>query len=421
MKERIISFLLSLTIIFSGMSSYASDIGIMERVQTRVASIEEQDSFEKLFDFDELNIYKSDDVHMLPIRPILERLGYEIKWNVDLKQVDISKDLITTSIKPGENYYFSHKTPVKLSKAPEIKAGVTYVPLDFFKTILGEPLTIAGSSIGIFKRETVILEKESLELEGYIKDKLDSEDNQSILISVDKADLNLGELSLHIVDETEILDSKGEKISFEDLNVGDRLEIETPRYMTMSLPPQTTARRIVREEFLNLQSDKKVVDERELSYPVLKYGGNKVVESLFNQRIDEYISSLANNDLFFDLKLDYNISLINKGLVSIIFRGSFTHMGKEKELIKVLNVDLKNGSEINFENYFKEDDSSQKELNRMINSLVRKNYNMEFEAEEVFLYFKENHLVLYYYELDDSAVIPVEVYLDYEKIKDLIK
>ena len=423
MKRKLMTLLLSLTIIFSGVSSYGLSMGIVERVGNGEASIKEgKNSFRKLFDTEDLNIYKTEDIYMIPVRPVLERLGYKVEWNKELKQVNISKDFVTSSLKAGENYYFYNGEPAKLSRAPEVRDATTYVPLEYFEKVLKEPLILAGNSLGLLEREILVDEKDSLEIEGYLKNKLEDENSGTkyVLVGVEKSDIKLSDLIVHVVDETEILNKEDEKISFKDLKIGDKLELETPIYMTMSLPPQTTGKKIVRSSFIDLEKKTKKQDENTLNFPVLSYEGNKVVESLFNQKIDGYITSILNNDMFFDLDLDYNISALNEDLISLVFRGKFTNLGKEKDLVKVLNIDLKTGEEINFDSYFSKDPEKQEELKKLIEKEVRKNYNKEFEAEGLFIYFKENQVVIYYYELDDSAVVPIEIYLDKDKIKDLI-
>lgn len=424
MKRKISAFFLSLTIIFTSSISYGLNSGVMEKVNSRsILSMDETNTFEKLFTLSELNVYEKDGVYMIPVRKVLEKLDYEVSWNNNLKQVDIVKDMDVYTLKNGEYYYFKGKEPIKLSTAPETKDGITYVPLEFFSTVLGQQVIVTGPNLGLYKTEINVVEKESLDMLGYIKSINVAADNKTILTSIDneKSEMPIGQLSLHVFDDTEILNSDEEKINFKALKVGDEIEFITPRYMTMSLPAQTTAKKIVKKEFLEIEKKDYEKDEKHLSYPVLTYKGDKAVESLFNQRVDEYLNELKEDDMFYDLKLDYNISLLNKERISLIFNGKFTYMGQERDSIKVLNMDLTNGEEIVYENYFKTDQESKEKLEKLIRSEVKKTYGKDFEAEGIFLYFTEDTTVLYYYELDDSAVTPIEIYLTNDKIKELIK
>lgn len=418
MKGKFLPFLLSLTIIFSPLGSQAMDLGILEKVANgEVISRQEKNSFEKLFSAEELGLYRQGEVPMLPIRKLLEGLGYEIRWNKELRQVDIFKDAWTTSIKPGQNYYFKDKEPIRLSQAPEIKDGETYVPLGFFESILGEPIILAGESVGIFRREIILKEKDSLELEGYIKNIYEEDSRISILVGLTKSDFRLGEILVHIVEDTEVYDSLDQKISARSLLIGDRVRLETPIYMTMSLPAQTTAKRVNRYDFIRLEN--KLEDD--FNYPLMTFKENQKVESLFTQKIEDFIGSLRENDLFVDLKLDYSISSLDSEILSLVFRGKFTYLGEETDLIRVFNIDLKSGQELNFSNYFKSDVRSQELLKDLLRKEVKKNYNKDFEAEGLYIYFRENFVVVYYYEMDDRVSVPLEIYLDREEIKELVK
>lgn len=424
MKRKMTTVLLSLTIILNSITSYALGLGVVEKIgKNNIVSMEEKNTFEKLFTFSELNVYKEEEIYMIPLRPVLERLGYEVRWNNKLKQVDISKDMKMASLKQGEEYYFLDKDPIKLSKAPENKNGVTYVPLEFFKIILDEHIILTGENVGIYKTEVTVEEKETLDLIGYIKNIREFENNKSILTSIDnkRSEMPIGELSLHIFEDTQIKDLKDKPVKFEDLNVGDKVEMETPRYMTMSLPAQTTLRNMVVEPFVKFEEIDASKDEMKIKYPSLEFEKNKAVESLFNQKMEDYITSVKENPMFFDIDLNYNFSLISEDIVSVIFRGKFHSLGKEKDLIKVMNINMKDGKEIDYDNYFKDDFRSRNELKRILNREVRKGYSKEFEAEGIFIYFTENNIVLYYYELDDSAVVPIEIYLNYDEIENLVK
>ncbi len=74
------------------------------------------------------------------------------------------------------------------------------------------------------------------------------------------------------------------------------------------------------------------------------------------------MNAIKVNDLYKDLSLDYEINLIDDNKISFLFKGNFKIDGFEEEklLVKSLNLDLNTAEEINFENYFKEDEKSQK-------------------------------------------------------------
>ena len=69
---------------------------------------------------------------MVPLRAIAESLGHEVAWDNDLKRVTIDSDICfiigTDSFAKGEN----HRTGT-----PEISQDRTFVPLSFFRQVIG--------------------------------------------------------------------------------------------------------------------------------------------------------------------------------------------------------------------------------------------------------------------------------------------
>jgi hypothetical protein len=73
---------------------------------------------------------------MVPIRAIAEALGYDVIWNNEQRSVELGNKGI--SFKIGEDNYLYLKTaPIQLGTAPEIKEGSTYVPISYFRDVLG--------------------------------------------------------------------------------------------------------------------------------------------------------------------------------------------------------------------------------------------------------------------------------------------
>ncbi|OWZ85017.1 copper amine oxidase N-terminal domain-containing protein [Natranaerobius trueperi] len=75
--------------------------------------------------------YFTDDMPMVPVREIAETLGYEVTWKNG--QIMIGN---VASLTIGEKEYnYAKKAPIELI-APELKAGRTFVPLNFFRDVL---------------------------------------------------------------------------------------------------------------------------------------------------------------------------------------------------------------------------------------------------------------------------------------------
>lgn len=420
MKRRLLGLTMALMIILNGTAIFAEIERPKEISDNKMIDIEEREnkSYRKLFSVSELNGYRKNETNMLPLRVVSEALGFQVQWDEELRQVCVSKDARNISLKSGENYYMvARKTPVKLSEAPEIKDDITYVPIEFFREILKHQLIIAGDDLAIIMEKKVEEEKEeTLQLEGYIKYINEIDGDISILVDVKNSEIELDDIYIHIVEESNILNGNNEEIGLEEIKVGSRVKATTPKMMTMSIPPQTTGKEIIIEEFIEINQ----IDKNGIKYPELKFNKNKVVESYFQQAILEFVEEMEITELFKDLKMEYMISSLDSEKISIIFRGNYNFIGEEKEVIRTLNLDLRSGEVIRFENYFKSDGVSQRKLKNIIQKATRIQHNKEFEAEGIQLYFTEDFIVLFYYELDDSVRVPTEIYLEYDEVEELI-
>lgn len=75
------------------------------------------------------------NVVMVPLRAISEALGYDVSWNEEKNCVVLDNSV---SFTPGVDNYKTFKAQlVKLGAAPELKDSRTFVPLAFFREVLG--------------------------------------------------------------------------------------------------------------------------------------------------------------------------------------------------------------------------------------------------------------------------------------------
>ncbi len=78
-----------------------------------------------------------DMVVMIPLRVAVEKMGYKVVWNENIKTVIIYNDDSMYILKINRNRYYSrHNSSAVLSKEPVIKDARTYVPLEFFTTLM---------------------------------------------------------------------------------------------------------------------------------------------------------------------------------------------------------------------------------------------------------------------------------------------
>ena len=82
-------------------------------------------------------LYRDEDENlMMPLREIVEELGYEVKWNQEDFSIELVKGPQWTSLKIGENRYsFAKMAAFELEAAPVLKDAKTYVPVSFVKEV----------------------------------------------------------------------------------------------------------------------------------------------------------------------------------------------------------------------------------------------------------------------------------------------
>lgn len=82
-------------------------------------------------------IMNRDMILMIPLRITAEELGYYVAWNKFTKTVFVYNDETMYISRIGINRYFERNSETRVfSSAPFIKDSRTYVPLEFFTTLM---------------------------------------------------------------------------------------------------------------------------------------------------------------------------------------------------------------------------------------------------------------------------------------------
>ncbi len=165
---------------------------------------------------------------MFPVRQIAEGLGYTVNWDGEARRVEVIRgaQYITMDI-DVDAYTFSRRAPEALGSAPVIIEDRTYVPQRFVEEYLGAHVFDLGEGVYDVAQPAVVTIK-GIEEDG------------SILVE----DEAKGEVVVHISEETEIL-AAGEKADASALQAGMTISVIYGKAMTFSLPPQTTAIKIL--------------------------------------------------------------------------------------------------------------------------------------------------------------------------------
>lgn len=76
------------------------------------------------------------NVVMVPLRVVAEALGYDVTWNGELRSVQLG--VATHLWIGGYEVHIGRMAPIELTTAPVIVDNLTFVPLEFFRNVLGQ-------------------------------------------------------------------------------------------------------------------------------------------------------------------------------------------------------------------------------------------------------------------------------------------
>lgn len=175
-----------------------------------------------------VEVKDADGVTMIPLREVAEGLGYTVNWNDENWSIDLSKGASYITMAIGEDAYaFSRMAHRPLGKAPTLIDDKTYVPVNFVTEVLGGYAEEVEE--GFYKIATLSI----VTVKGFTE--------EGSIIVEDEA---RGEVIVHVAEETKIL-AGDKEVKKEEIKEGMLLGVEYGMAMTMSIPPQTTAERIV--------------------------------------------------------------------------------------------------------------------------------------------------------------------------------
>lgn len=169
-----------------------------------------------------------DEITMIPLREVAEGFGYTVNWNDEDWSIELIKGASYVTMAIGEDAYaFSRMAHRPLGKAPTLIDDKTYVPAAFVSEVLGGYAVAEEEGTYKFVIPSVVTVKEFTE-------------SGSILVE----DEARGEVIVHIGEETKIF-AGDKEVEATEIKEGMLLGVEYGMAMTMSIPAQTTAERII--------------------------------------------------------------------------------------------------------------------------------------------------------------------------------
>jgi len=90
---------------------------------------------------------ENSNVAMVPLRAVATALGYDVSWNSYLRSVQLG---VAIHLWIGSTeVHFGRMAPLEISVAPVIVDDMTFVPHDFFRTVLGQVVYIFEGQVVI--------------------------------------------------------------------------------------------------------------------------------------------------------------------------------------------------------------------------------------------------------------------------------
>ncbi|MBW7476155.1 copper amine oxidase N-terminal domain-containing protein [Paenibacillus oenotherae] len=175
-------------------------------------------------------LHKDGKTVMLPLRALVEALGYKIAWNGETKSAELTRGAQWTSVKVGEDQYSFAKMLIKLGIAPQSIGGKVYVPESFASQVLQADVTRDGKQVNVVQEE-----KKTMTTQGFVT---------GIAIKDGKGQIHINGagtagLVLNVDSSTKITDEDGKELTWESLLLGMDVEAVHAIFSTLSLPPQT--------------------------------------------------------------------------------------------------------------------------------------------------------------------------------------
>lgn len=155
------------------------------------------------------------------------------------------------------------------------------------------------------------------------------------------------------------------------------------------------------------------LEDKNIYYPqIINYKG-ELIQEYINQDLINLVKTFENYE---NIEINYEVKKVNNELLSVLFKGNLVFEGKDKEFLKSINIDMKNGANLRFENYFGYDSS----IIDVIATQVFNKYNESLSFESISFYFEKDKIIFFYYPLDDSVENPRFIEFDFEDVKDYI-
>lgn len=187
-----------------------------------------------------VKVIKDENGTMVPLRKVMESLGFTVEWDNDTQTVIMSNLPVYAELHTQEkSFAYGKRAADPVNERFEIIDGTTYVDTKFMEHFDGIASYEDENTVYIDYMHNVTVT--SVDEEGYIYV------NDPLMSSLNDINGNVseeGNVRLAVSDET-VVTYGNEKYDLKEIKAGDNIDVLYAPMMTMSLPPQVFAQKIV--------------------------------------------------------------------------------------------------------------------------------------------------------------------------------
>lgn len=174
--------------------------------------------------------------------------------------------------------------------------------------------------------------------------------------------------------------------------------------------------KIIRKVSENKESNTKIF------YPQISGYPGELLMDYMNQNLRKIVDIYGKEEMYQNISIDYNITKMNKDILSVLFKGSGKISdGREINIQKSVNLDIKTSNKIEFHNLIKSEQTSKPAVMEILKKKAKGiGLKNEEELEGINVYFEGENVVFFYMPADDSATNFVEISVPIKEIESFI-
>lgn len=181
--------------------------------------------------------YRTETAVMLPLKSVLENLGYTINWDEEKRAIVVKEQEIEIIRINVDNKDMALKGDGTIPVNMEIKEGRSFVPMDFFEDFLKAKVSMDETGVIKISTESNI---ELPEILGTVEEVKNLEGQIRVLVKEETEDHGaLNEVMLSVDEDTTFIGIKKEEIK-----EGMKLKVSYGPIITRSIPAQSVARKV---------------------------------------------------------------------------------------------------------------------------------------------------------------------------------